>query len=258
MKVKKIHYCWFGNNPKPEIVKNCIESWKKFAPEYEIIEWNETNFDVNCCKYVKEAFESKKFAFVSDYARFKILYEMGGIYVDTDVEFIKSIDDLPDTFVGFESRSSVNSGLIRGAKKGDSLSKEMLDSYQNDSFILEDGSFNLKTICQRETEILSRCGLKLNGENQQVGETLVFAPEYFCPKDYITGKLNITNRTYCIHHYASSWYDEEQKIQLKLKAKYRKIMPKKIADVLATFRAKRRTKGLRVALKWLFKKRRKG
>ena len=101
---KIIHYCWFGGNPLPELAIKCIESWKKYLPDYEIKEWNESNFDINCCAYVREAYEAKKWAFVSDYARFWILYQHGGLYFDTDVELIKSIDDLivKGAFMGCE------------------------------------------------------------------------------------------------------------------------------------------------------------
>lgn len=257
MKTKKIHYCWFGGNEKPDIVQKCIESWRKFCPDYEIIEWNESNFNVHHCKYVSQAYKHKKYAFVSDYARFKILSEQGGVYLDTDVEIIKSIAELPDAFVGFESKSSVNSGLIRGADIGDEICSLMLERYNNDFFVLEDGELNLKTVCERETALLVEKGLILNGERQVVSGTTVFPVEYFCPKDYITEKLTITENTHCIHHYASSWYSEENKLQYKLQKRYRKFMPKRIADILATFFAKIKHQGLGKALKWVFKRRKK-
>lgn len=233
MVIKKIHYCWFGGNTHSDIIKKCIRSWKKECPDYEIIEWNENNFDIYCCKYAEEAYCNKKWAFVSDYARFKILYENGGIYVDTDVELIKNIDNLPESFVGFESNKLVASGLIRGAEIGDVICKAMLDSYESDRFVFDDGSLNMKTVCERETEIFQKHGLKLNGKLQTVAGTTVFPTEYFCPKDFLTGVLNITENTYSIHHYDSSWYSEEDKFTFSIRKKIQKILPSKISRIIA-------------------------
>ena len=137
MTTKIIHYCWFGKNPLPDLANKCIATWKKYCPDYKIIGWNETNFDVECCDYVRESYQAKKWAFVSDYCRFWVLYNYGGIYLDTDVELIKSIDNLPDTFVGFENQTTCNSGLIRGALPNDEICRLMLESYYNDKFIKE-------------------------------------------------------------------------------------------------------------------------
>ena len=138
-----IHYCWFGGKEKPEIVKRCINSWKKHLAEYEIIEWNENNFDINCNSYVREAYESGKFAFVSDYVRVHALYNFGGIYLDTDVEVFKSFNDIlhHDSFWGFEQENYIATSTI-GAAKGNKLIKMFLDSYKEKSFIKEDGTYD--------------------------------------------------------------------------------------------------------------------
>ena len=139
---KIIHYCWFGGNPLSELAQKCISSWKKYFPEYEIKEWNESNFNLQCCDYVKEAYEAKKWAFVSDYARFWILYHEGGLYFDTDVEVIKPIDDIINNgaFMGCERTGNyglgVNPGLGIGADPGISLYKEILDDYEKSHFIM--------------------------------------------------------------------------------------------------------------------------
>lgn len=212
---KTIHYCWFGKNKKSKLIKKCIDSWKKYCPNYEIKEWNEDNFDINCCQYVKEAYENKKWAFVSDYCRFFILYNYGGIYLDTDVEIIKPIDDLPDTFAGFENDRIIASGLIRGANPGDEVCKKMLESYQNDKFILDDGTQNLVTVCERETSLLVSLGLKLDGAMQTLSDgSVMFPVEYFCPFSTKTRTLNVTDKTYSIHHYAGSWLTKKQKFKL--------------------------------------------
>lgn len=246
---KQLHYCWFGGNPKSDLIKKCQESWAQYCPDYEIIEWNESNFDVNCCDYVREAYAAKKWAFVSDYCRFYVLYHHGGIYLDTDVELIKPLDDLPDAFVGFENQDTCNSGLIRGAQAGDIICKSMLDSYHNDHFLLADGRYNTKTVCIRETDILKSYGLVSNGKQQCVEQTWVFPAEYFSPKDYLTEELNITENTISIHHYDASWYTEEDKLAAQLRAKYRKIMPAKLALRAGKFAAVIKMRGIKAAIK---------
>ena len=212
---KTIHYCWFGKNPKPALILKCIESWKTFCPDYEIIECNEDNFDVNCCDYVREAYEAKKWAFVSDYCRFYVLYHHGGIYLDTDVELIKKIDNIGDSFVGFENEDHVNSGLIRGAESGDIICKEMLDSYHSDHFKRLDGTLNMMTVCKRETDILCQHGLKRNNQYQIVDNTIVYPTEYFNPIDFETGKFHTTSQTISLHHYAASWESPKNRLRGK-------------------------------------------
>ena len=142
---KIIHYCWFGGNPFPELAQKCIASWKKFCPDYEIKEWNESNYDVTKNQYMREAFENKQWAFVSDYARLDIIYENGGIYLDTDVELLKPLDDLLilTGFMGFEENKKLcATGLGFGAVPKLPIIKEMRDDYDNIIFIKEDGSFD--------------------------------------------------------------------------------------------------------------------
>lgn len=250
---RKIHYCWFGENPLPELIQKCIASWKKYCPDYEIIEWNENNFDIHCCKYVEEAYNAKKWAFVSDYCRFWVLYNFGGIYMDTDVEVIKPLDDLPDNFVGFESKNTCNSGLIRGALPHNKICELMLESYGKDKFLLDNGEFNLKTVCIRETEILCEYGLVLNGEKQTILETTIFPVDYFCPKNNATKEINITQNTLTIHHFDSSWWTEEDYYKEKLTKRYNKFFPKKFAARLAYFMAIKKYQGLKLACKKAFK-----
>ena len=170
---KKIHYCWFGGNPLNDLGKKCLASWKKYFPDYEMIEWNESNFDINCCQYVKEAYEAKKWAFVSDYARFKILYEQGGVYFDTDVEVIKSFDDIlkEGNFMGCENETSaVNPGLGLAVAPGLGVIKEILEDYEKASFLNADGSLDLTTIVTRTTNKLKQYGLQDINEIQTVAE----------------------------------------------------------------------------------------
>lgn len=230
-----IHYCWFGPENKTALVLHCINSWKKYCPEATLMEWNETNFDINCCRYVKDAYEQKKWAFVSDFCRYYALFHFGGIYLDTDVEIIRNLQDLPENFIGFESGAkNVASGLIRGAGVHDEICKLMLDSYENDSFVLSNGSLNKKTVCVRETEILVQAGLQLEDRIQNINGTIVYPVEYFCPYNFKTKELNITKKTYSIHHYSSSWLSNRDKERVNLVRKLSQYMPENMAEYLST------------------------
>ncbi|QUF83025.1 glycosyl transferase [Clostridium butyricum] len=224
---KTIHYCWFGKGTKPEKVHKCINSWKKFCPDFEIIEWNEENFDININLYVKQAYEVKKYAFVSDYARFWILDKFGGVYLDTDVELIKPIYEFLqyNVFAGFEDELNINPGLIIGAEKSHPFLKEILNDYTGEKFLLEDGKYNLYTIVQRTTKTLKSHGILLNGDSQLVGDIMIFSKEYFCPKDYISGYINITKNTVSIHHYDATW----QSNWMKFKGIIKKIILKMVS-----------------------------
>lgn len=219
---KTIHYCWFGGKPLPELAVKCIESWKKYLPDYEIIEWNENNFDVNIIPYTKEAYEAKKYAFVSDYARFWILYHYGGLYFDTDVEVIKPMDDIisKGPFMGCESDVKENGkpedlgvapGLGLGVNPGLGLYKEILEMYNTLHFINPNGSYNQKTVVAYTTELLCKYGLKYTNHMQECAGIWVYPKEYFCPKDYETEDLKITSNTRAIHHYDGSWMTNLQK-----------------------------------------------
>lgn len=215
---KTIHYFWFGKRALPEKAKKCIESWKLYLSDYEIKEWNENNFDININQYVKQAYESKKYAFVSDYARFFVLYMYGGIYMDVDVEVIKPLDSLLNdmAFTGFEDSNGVNPGLVFASVKNTSFLKEILDSYSDRRFINEDGSFNTKTVVEYTTEILIKNGLKLNNQRQNIYDIVIYPTEYFCPLNYKTNKISVTSKTYTIHHYHSSWQSPSQKFKKRL------------------------------------------
>lgn len=209
---KIIHYCWFGHGPIPELGQKCIESWRRHMPDYEIKEWNESNFDVNMIPYTREAYEERKFAFVSDFARFWILYNYGGIYFDTDVEVIKPLNDIIDRgpFMGAERDCIINGihpavapGLGLGASTGMPLYKALIDYYSNIHFKQPNGRIDDTSIVFHTTELLAKHGLKPIPEIQKVEDVWIYPKEYFCPKQ--DNVITITNKTYCIHHYASSW-----------------------------------------------------
>ena len=218
-----IHYCWFGGNPLPELAQKCIESWKKYCPDYEIKRWDETNFDLDCCDYVREAYQEKKWAFVSDYARFKILYENGGVYFDTDVELIKPVDDIIKTgaFMGLEKSSEVcvATGLGLAANIGLPLFEEILDSYHCSHFKKnENGSY--ETVVTRVTNIILKHGDICPNKISEVAGITIYPSEYFCPLDFDTGEITITNNTRSIHHYTASWYTKTQKEILSAKRRF--------------------------------------
>ncbi len=225
-----IHYCWFGGNPLPENAKKCIASWKKYLPDYEIKEWNESNFDLNCCRYIREAYEAKKWAFVSDYARFDILYRFGGLYFDTDVEIIKDISDIIEAgpFMGSEpdgdGKCRVAAGLGLAAVPGQKIYKDILDHYSKLQFKISDGVYNDTTIVTYITNVLQPYGYKGNCTVETVSDLTIYPPEYFCPMDMDTGELSITPNTRSIHWYTASWKDAtEIQIHNRAIAIYNKI-----------------------------------
>lgn len=217
---KKIHYCWFGGNQLPKSAKEYIETWRKYCPDYEIIEWNESNFDVNQNSYCQEAYVAKKWAFVTDFVRLKVLYDHGGIYMDSDVEVCKSLDDFRqyNWFSGFESVDRIQTGTM-GSCLNSSVIKLLLDDYNDRHFIKEDGSYDTTTNVEVITKILSKeYDIQLNNTQQTFGDNNVLFPfDYLCAKDLMDGKIKNTNNTYTIHHFAGSWLTPWQIKKHKIK-----------------------------------------
>ena len=213
---KIIHYCWFGGNPLPESVLKCIDSWKKYCPDYEIKQWNEENYDYKKHAYTLEAYEAEKWAFVSDFARLDIIYNEGGIYLDTDVELIKSLDSLLDNecFLAIEQPSHlIATGLGFGAEKGNDAIKEMLDEYSGVHFKLSKGIYNTTIPCPaKNTAPFYKYGFNLEIDKPTLlGKATVYPCEYFCPFERKINELTITENTYSIHHYDSSWIPSDEK-----------------------------------------------
>lgn len=231
---KKIHYCWFGGNKLPEEMKRYIAGWRQLCPDYEIIEWNEENFDLNSCEYVKEAYSVKKWAFVSDYARFKILYEYGGVYFDTDVELLKNLDNLlrDGPFLGMEYGSQIAPGLGMAAYPKMKYCEDMLELYDNIHFINENGTINLKTICQYTTEYFMQRGFMDKEIIQKIDDIVIYPKEYFNPCDLDTGKIIVSENTVSIHHYAGTWVDPYSKFRGKVYFLLRKIFGEKGAEAV--------------------------
>lgn len=255
---KKIHYCWFGGNPLPDLALKCIASWKKYCPDYEIIEWNETNYDITKNNYMYQAYENKRWGFVPDYARLDIIYNHGGIYLDTDVELVKPIDKLLefDAFAGVEQNSEyVALGLGFGAVQEHPTIKALRDYYDDLQFVVG-GELNLTPAPKINNIVFQSIGYHFLNQITVTNGITIFPSEYFCPINYDTNEINITEQTYSIHHYSASWYDESQKYALELKRKYNRYLPRKPAAVLATAVAKTKHEGFAECLKWIFKKRR--
>lgn len=204
---KIVHYCWFGRGKKPARVLSCIESWHRLLPGYSFREWNEDNFDISRWPYAKEAYESRKFAFVSDVARLYALYTEGGIYLDTDVELLKPLDPFlrHAAFAGFERGTDIGSGIL-GAEKGSTWIKENLDWYEGKHFRREDGSLDLTINVRRITDALLPLGLRQDDSFQDFeGYLTVYPCEYFSPLDPLTRKVRKTENTVSVHHYLASW-----------------------------------------------------
>lgn len=239
---KVIHYCWFGGNPLTELAKKCIASWKKYCPDYEIIEWNESNYDVTKCKYMYEAYQSKKWGFVPDYARLDIIYNHGGVYLDTDVEIIRPIDDLLeyDGFAGIENNSqNVALGLGFGAKKELPIIKMLRDHY-DELLFLENGNMNLTPAPIINTLVLSKNGYVFSEKIHTFSSMMIFPSEYFCPVDMKTGKVNKTENTYSIHHYAASWCDKGSKFRGKIYRALNRFFGEKVANAARKVFGKRK------------------
>lgn len=208
---KVIHYCWFGRGELPELAIKCIESWKKYLPDYEIIQWNEDNFNVNENVYISEAYKQKKYAFVSDYARLKIIYENGGIYFDTDVELINNIDlkYLEKGFFALEDKNLINTGLGFCAEKGNELVKLMLNDYDNIHFVDKNGETDLTSCPIRNSNSLLSRGIDIS--NEQINNMYILNKSFCNPLDYKTGLLKLKPNTFSIHHGAASWLNKEQR-----------------------------------------------
>lgn len=226
---QKIHYCWFGRNPLPKSAVKCINSWRKYFPDYEIVEWNEDNYDVLKIPYTAQAYSAKLYAFVSDYARFDILYHQGGIYFDTDVEVIRSFDDIlaEGAFMGCEIDGSdfldavdhiqsINPGLGIAAAPGLQLYKEILDFYAMQQFVWPDGTLNTETVVTKTTKILNKHGLQNIKGIQKIDNIVIYPKEYFNPLNNNTGELEKTENTHSIHWYNMTWLSPIKRLKSKI------------------------------------------
>ena len=228
---KVIHYCWFGRGELPPLARKCIASWGRFFPDYEIKVWNEDNFNVNAIPYTADAYKDGKYAFVSDYARFWVLYHYGGVYFDTDVEVIRSMSEIIEKgpFMGFElirpdSRFAVAPSLGIAAEPGMPFYQEILHNYESLPFLLDNGERNPYSMIPMVTEMLRERGLKGNGSIEHVAGMNVYPPDWFNPYDDATGRLEKTGNTYSIHWFAKSWLPEEPEWKVSAKRLLRRTI----------------------------------
>lgn len=234
-----IHYCWFGRNPLPRSAVKCIESWKKYYPHCQIVEWNEDNFDVNIIPFTAEAYSLKKYAFVSDYARLWIMYHHGGYYFDTDVEAIKPLPDVirEHPFLSIEKstlpdhRFMVNPGLGFSSYPFSALLKEIMAYYEQEHYLTENGVRQI-TIVPITTGVLETHGFERTNRKQQVEEFVVYPYDYFCPIEYPLGKLELTANTCTIHHYTESWMSATDRMKMRLYAWGDKPAGKKLKSAI--------------------------
>ncbi|MBD3583460.1 glycosyltransferase family 32 protein [Flavobacterium selenitireducens] len=232
---KIIHYCWFGRNPLPPLAEKCLASWRKYLPEYEIIEWNEDNFPIDDFIFAKEALENRKFAFVSDVARLYAMEKMGGIYMDTDVEALKSLDGFLHhaAFSGFENDDFVPTGIM-ASEKGGAWVTELLAYYDNKPFVNADGSMETTSNTFIITQMMKQKGFKMTNTFQEIDGYVAFYPnDYFCPKSYKTGRIELTKNSACIHHFAKSWIPAGKRFRNIAKMKVMNIVgPKPVQFVI--------------------------
>jgi len=202
---KIIHYCWFGHQPLPPKALKCLASWQKFCPEYELKRWDETNIDIKQNRFLKDAYDSGKYAFVSDFVRLDVIYRYGGVYLDTDVELLKPLDSLAkyQAFFGMEAVGKVNTGLGFGAEPQSRLIYDLREPYLCEA----SGSKPFKTCVERNLPVFRTWGLLMSDKTQHLvdGQVVVYATEYFDPKSLESGKIQLTSNTIAIHHYDASW-----------------------------------------------------
>ena len=241
---KTIHYCWFGGKPLPLLAQKCIASWKKFCPDYAIKCWDESNFELSLFPYAREAYEHRKFAFVTDVVRLYALYYEGGIYMDTDVEVLKSLDPFlrHHAFSGFEDDKNIPTGIM-ASEKGGVWAKENLDYYAGRHFVTPEGDLDLRTNVYTITSIMLKHGFKQQNSYQDFPGLVTFYPkDYFCPLSVIDRKLELTENTVTIHHFSGSWsdYTPFQKWKQKMKARIIPMLPAFFVKAVLDYKEKKR------------------
>lgn len=232
---KIVHYCWFGNKKKPLKVKKNIDNWKKNNPDFKLVEWNEKNFDISkSCDFVKDAYSSQKWAFVSDYVRLYAIYNFGGVYLDTDVKLLKPLESVIDEFsggyMGFEDANKIASGLGFGAPKNNPIIKRMMDYYLDMEF---DKDKPEKQSCPIiNSKIINDIGGRLNNKKQYIDEFCLLPTEYLCPFDIYSGQYNVTENTISIHMYDASWMRNDKKLWMYMIFHIKKILPNFLVRLL--------------------------
>lgn len=207
-----IHYCWFGNKPISDMGRHCISSWEQICPDYQIMRWDETTFDIGISAYAQQAYEAEKWAFVSDYVRLYVLKKYGGIYMDTDVELYKPLDEFLElsAFTGFENKNSAVTGIIASEANNDVIA-ELLKYYDGRCFKLSSIKLDTTPNTVIITDYFKSKGLCLNDRKQVIETMTIFPSDYFCPKNPRTGVIKITDNTVCMHHFDGSWLTDKKR-----------------------------------------------
>lgn len=222
---KRINYCWFSGNPMPESLQKCIQTWKEYCPDYEIVRWDESNVDLKKYRYTKEAYEAKKWGFIPDLVRLQILYEVGGFYFDTDVEMLRNIDALryQNAFCGRERAGHINFGGGSGSVPHNSIIGELFDFRKDVPFLLGEGKLNTEASGYFETTPLIKYGLELEDVNQKLDGINVYASEFFSPYNYISGEEIQNHNTFSIHHFNGSWLEKGNLLRMETREKYQTL-----------------------------------
>jgi len=230
---KKIHYCWFGNGKLPEKEQKCIESWRKMLPDYELVCWDENNFDINSTQFTKEAYLAKKYAFVADYVRIFVLKQEGGIYLDTDVEVIRSFDDLLQCafFSGYETDGVIQTGVI-GCEPNSSFISKIYEYYNNRAFIKPDGTFDQTPNSAIIANLMKKQGISMKNKRHSYQELELYPSDYFCPINQATWEIKVTNNTYCIHYLSGSWLSKKDRLSRQLKTIIGSVFGYKVVEQL--------------------------
>ena len=255
-----IHYCWFGGAPLPEKERQCIESWHKYCPDYEIKQWDESNYDLNQNEYIRQAYEAKRWAFVTDYVRLDVIYRYGGIYLDTDVEVVRSLDPLLENcaFAGMENvdgkQLSINTGLGFGAERLHPIINEWRAIYQDLSFYQADGTQNLLTTPARTTAQMEKHGFCQENVKQVVSGMTIYPTEYFSPKQYGCKDISVTPNTFSIHHYSETWKSPEEKKAAQRWNTLSQIFGSRTADIVCGLYARYEQEGISAAIKTILMK----
>lgn len=235
---RTIHYVWFGESELPLLARKCIESWEKHCPDYEIIRWDESNFDIFQNQYCAEAYRQRKWAFASDYARLWVLVNHGGIYMDTDVEVLRPLDRFlyESAFSGFEAVDRVPTGIM-ACEKGHAFFAKLLDDYENRSFIRSNGSLDMTTNVFTMTKTFQKMGLQLNNKRQTIAGVTLYPSEFFCPKDWLTQDIHLTKNSYTIHHFDGSWTSQNTKMKHRIMRILGPSRIDKIQKIIEPFRS---------------------
>ncbi|GAA4114417.1 glycosyltransferase [Aquimarina addita] len=251
---KKIHYCWLSGDPFPELIAKCVDTWKEQLPDYEFILWDTNKFPLSSNKWVRESFETKKYAFAADYIRLYAVFEQGGIYLDTDIEVLKSFDELMHLpyFIGSEGDGVIEAGVF-GAEKGAMWLADCLSHYENRSFIKDDGSYDTMTLprimmeqIQKEYSIKEMKNPKISELSYDIANTelQMFPKDFFCAKNHGTGMVEKTENTFCIHHFAMSWLPKKRTFLPNVKRKLMSIVGVNTVEILINFFGLRKIKRL--------------